>query len=106
MKVSAATFADGFKPNSQKTKSFFERLEFGTNFQTQKASSYFPVTTDFGLSLGYKLNDKSIVGIGLSYKLGWGENWRNIHLSNQGISWHQKKQIQKLLHTFHSLLKS
>src|SRR5204862_8250858 len=51
---------EGFKPNNQKTKSFWNRLELGTNTQSQKANGYFPNITDFGLSLGYKLNDKSI----------------------------------------------
>ena len=76
---------DGFKPNSQKTKAFLKRLEIGTNLQSQSARNYFPVTTDLGLSLGYKLNDKSILGIGASYKLGWGRGWDNIHLSHEGI---------------------
>ena len=75
---------EGFKPNSQKTKSFLKRLEWGTNVQTQRSTSFFPVTSDIGLSLGYKLNGKSIIGIGASYKLGWGQNFRNIHLSSQG----------------------
>ena len=74
-----------FKPNSQKTKSFFKRLEFGTNIQTQRARNIFPVTTDLGLSVGYKLNDKSIVGVGASYKMGWGTGWRNIDITHQGV---------------------
>lgn len=74
-----------FKPNSQKTKSFWSRLEYGTNIQTQKATNFFPVTSDVGLSIGYKLNDKSIIGIGASYKMGWGKNWRDITISHQGI---------------------
>lgn len=75
-----------FKPNTQKTKGFFNRLEYGTNVQTIRARSYFPVTSDLGLSLGYKLNDKSVIGIGGSYKLGWGTGWRNIRLSQEGVS--------------------
>lgn len=75
----------GFKPNNQKTKSFLNRLEYGTNFQTQKMNSYFPVTTDIALSVGYKLNDKSIVGIGASYKLGWGSGIEHIKLSSEGM---------------------
>lgn len=74
-----------FKPNNQRTKPFLKRLEFGTNIQSQKAQSYFPVTTDVGLSVGYKLNDKSVVGIGASYKLGLGSGWRDIHLTHQGV---------------------
>ncbi len=74
-----------FKPNQQKTKSFFKRLELGTNIQTQKANYFFPVTSDLGLSLGYKLNDKNVVGIGASYKLGLGTGWNNIKISHQGL---------------------
>lgn len=74
-----------FKPNDQKTKSFLKRLEFGSNIQTKRARSYFPTTSDIGLSVGYKLNSKSIVGIGGSYKLGWGSGFNNISITHQGI---------------------
>lgn len=76
---------EGFKPNSQKTKTFLRRLEFGANIQSQKTRGFFPVTSDIGLSIGYKLNDKSIVGIGASYKLGWGKDIRHIRITHQGI---------------------
>lgn len=75
---------DGFKPNTQKVKSFLKRLEYGLDFQTQKVNSYFPVTTDFAVSLGYKLNDKSVVGVGVSYKLGWGSGINDIRITNEG----------------------
>src|SRR4030095_7244827 len=75
---------EGFKPNSQKTKSFLKRLEYGTNFQVQRAQYYFPATSDLGLSLGYKLNDKSIIGVGASYKVGLGQGWNRIEFSSQG----------------------
>ena len=75
----------GFKPNTQKTKSFLQRIEYGGNIQSQKARYFFPVTSDIGLSLGYKLNDKSSIGVGASYKLGWGSNWNNINISHQGV---------------------
>jgi len=75
---------EGFKPNNQKTKSFLKRLEYGTNIQTQRAQYYFPVTSDLGLSVGYKLNDKSVIGLGASYKLGWGYGWNNIKLTQEG----------------------
>jgi len=75
---------EGFKPNDQKVKSFWKRLEYGTNIQTQKATNFFPVTSDIGLSVGYKLNDKSVIGVGASYKLGMGRGWNNIRVSQQG----------------------
>jgi hypothetical protein len=76
---------EGFKPNSQKTRSFIQRLEIGANLQTQKARYYFPVTTDLALSAGYKLNDKSTVGIGMAYKAGIGRGWNSLALSHQGV---------------------
>jgi hypothetical protein len=88
-KIGAGSEADlempDFKPNSQKTKSFLKRLEYGMNLQSQKARFYFPVTSDIGFSVGYKLNDNGMVGIGASYKLGLGTGWKNIKLTNQGI---------------------
>lgn len=74
-----------FKPNNQKTKSFKNRLEFGTNLQTVKANRFFPSTSDIGLSIGYKLNDKSMIGVGSAYKMGWGRDFRNISVTHQGV---------------------
>jgi hypothetical protein len=74
-----------FKPNNQRTKTFFQRLEYGTNIQTQKSGYFFPTTTDLALSVGYKLNDKSTIGIGTSYKMGWGRDIQHIAISHQGI---------------------
>jgi hypothetical protein len=76
---------EGFKPNGQKTKSFRNRFEGGVNVQSQKPNGYFPVTSDLGLSLGYKLNDRSTIGIGASYKMGWGRNIQHIKISREGI---------------------
>jgi len=76
---------EGFKPNSEKTKTFLQRIEYSTNIQSQKSNAYFPVTTDLGLSAGYKLNPKSVVGVGASFKLGLGNGWRQVRFSGQGI---------------------
>jgi len=87
-----------FKPNSQKSKTFLQRLEYGSNFQFGKSNSFVPTTADIALSVGYKLNDKSIIGIGASYKLGLGSLQR-ISISHQGIGlrsfidWKLKKQF-------------
>lgn len=74
-----------FKPNHQKTKTFFKRIEWGFNIQSQRSNSLLPTTTDFGLQAGYKLSDKSILGIGVAYKLGWGKNINNIRFSSEGM---------------------
>ncbi len=76
---------EGYKPNNQKIKSLLQRLEYGLNIQTQKGRSFFPVTSDLGLSIGYKIDDQNRIGIGASYKLGWGRGWDNISLTHQGI---------------------
>lgn len=76
---------EGFKPNEQKTKSFLQRIEYSVNIQSQKARYFFPVMADLGFSFGYKLNQKSSIGIGASYKLGLGRGWNNIAISQQGI---------------------
>lgn len=87
-----------FKPNEQKTKTFLQRLEFGNNFQFTKNNSLVPKTADIGLSLGYKLNSKSIIGIGASYKMGLG-SIQHINITHQGVGlrsyvdWQLKKQF-------------
>lgn len=62
-----------------------ERIELGTNFQNTGSNSFLPATSDLGLSLGFRINDKSIVGVGASYKLGWGKNIRSIKFTHEGI---------------------
>ena len=74
-----------FKPNTQKTKSFLKRIEYGFNIQSQKTNSLLPTTSDIAITLGYKLSDKATAGTGASYKLGWGNGLNHISMSNQGI---------------------
>ncbi|MCU7551150.1 hypothetical protein OCK74_18665 [Chitinophagaceae bacterium LB-8] len=74
-----------FKPNQQKTKTFLKRLEYGGNIQSQKARSYFPVNSDVAATLGYKLSDKSAIGIGAAYKIGWGSGIQHIRVTHQGL---------------------
>ena len=75
----------GFKPNTQKTKGFWKRVELGANVQSTKSNGFFPVTSDLALSAGYKLNDKSIIGLGASYKMGWGHDIRHIRITHEGV---------------------
>jgi hypothetical protein len=75
-----------FKPNSQRTQTFLERIEYGLNIQSQRPNGLLPVTSDLALTAGYKLNDKSVIGIGASYKMGWGRNISNINITSQGMS--------------------
>lgn len=74
-----------FTPNDQKTKPFWGRLEYGVSLQTSRTNYNFPTVTDLGLSVGYKLNKNNSVGLGASYKLGWGSGIGHIALSSQGV---------------------
>jgi hypothetical protein len=80
-----AAAAPDFRPNDQKTKSLWHRLEFGVNFQTTHSTYYYPTTTDLGLTLGYRLGHSNVIGIGASYKMGWGSDIQHIALSGQGV---------------------
>lgn len=73
-----------FKPNDQKTKTFFQRLEYGFNIQSQPGTNFLPANSDIAVTLGYKLSDSKTFGVGASYKVGWGTGWNNIKLTSQG----------------------
>jgi hypothetical protein len=83
-----------FKPNSQKTKSFSKRIELSANIQSMKSNGYFPVTSDLGLSVGYKMSDRSVAGVGVSYKIGWGQTMRYIKITHEGIGLRSFLDIQ------------
>ena len=67
-----------------RSKKMLQRFELGWNLQTGQRVRQFPVSNDVALSVGYKLNPKSVVGIGLAYKFGLG-SWQKIRLSHEGI---------------------
>lgn len=73
-----------FRPNESKTKPFWGRLEYGANFQTTHTNYYYPIVTDLGISLGYRLGHGKVVGIGASYKIGWGSGIQHIAITGQG----------------------
>lgn len=83
--MSSETEIPEFVPNTQKKESLWSRLEYGTNLQNTRATNFLPVTTDIGLSVGYKINDRSVVGIGASYKMGWGKDIRSITITQEGM---------------------
>jgi len=82
---SSALDMPDFKPNGQRTKTFLQRLEWGLNIQSQRPNGLFPVTSEFALMVGYKLNDKSTIGVGTAYKMGWGKNFNAIRITHQGV---------------------
>jgi len=74
-----------FTPNSQRMKSLGKRLEYGANMQFGSSTNYLPANSVFGLQAGYKLNDKSSIGIGASYTMGLGTGWNHIRLTNEAV---------------------
>ncbi|MGN6213650.1 hypothetical protein [Parafilimonas sp.] len=73
-----------FSPNSEKSKSFLKRLEYGMNIQSEKGRYSLPAMSDIALTLGYKLSDNKRMGIGASYKVGWGDI-KHIHVTSEGV---------------------
>lgn len=71
--------------NTLHTLPFRRRLEFSTDVQFGKSTNYLPATTDFAVMGGYKLSGRSSLGVGLTYKLGVGNGWSKIRLSNEGL---------------------
>jgi len=75
-----------FKPNSQRTKKLLQRLEYGFNLQTGVRARYqFPASNDLAATLGYRLNDRMVAGVGMAYKFGLGDGWDKITLVSNGI---------------------
>lgn len=74
-----------FKVNPERVKSFKDRLELGANIQSQRSRSVFPVRSDIGVSVGYRLSDKSVVGVGLSGVIGWGSGFDDMEITYQGV---------------------
>lgn len=80
-----STELPGFTPNPQKSKTFLQRIELGSNIQSTPSTRFLPVSTDIGLSVGYKLNRKSLMGVGMSYRMGWGQDIRHLQLTHEGV---------------------
>jgi hypothetical protein len=75
-----------FKPNTQRTKTLLQRLEYGTSIQSTRTTRVFPSTTDIALMVGYRIDDKKIIGIGVGGKIGLGKDIRHIDVTGQGIN--------------------
>ena len=68
-----------------KAKPFGKRFEYGWNLQSAMRLQDFPAIRDVGLSIGYKVNPRSVIGIGVAYKFALGESWKNIDWTHEGI---------------------
>jgi hypothetical protein len=68
-----------------KSKTFKQRIEFGWNMQSAIRMQDFPAVRDVGLSIGYKINPRSVIGIGVAYKFALGESWKDIEWTHEGV---------------------
>lgn len=87
-----------FKVNTERSKKFLQRIEYGTNLQFQSATDILPAVANIALQAGYKLNTRSTVGFGASYRMGYGSVQR-IAITHQGVGlrsyvdWKLKKEF-------------
>jgi hypothetical protein len=82
--ASAAT-AGKQNRNAERNKTFLQRIQLGGNIQFAKPNGFVPTTSDVAVTVAYKLNSKSSIGIGGSYKLGIG-SWKRIRFTHEGVS--------------------
>lgn len=75
-----------FVVNTNRTKTLWKRLEPGSNIQTTKGNLFFPVTSDIAVSLGYRITDKNVVGLGAAVKVGWGSDWKHMEVTAEGLN--------------------
>jgi hypothetical protein len=61
-----------FKINPNRSKTLKQRLVVGTDFQFGKPNRFTSSQADLGISLGYKLGEKSLVGAGMAMKIDYG----------------------------------
>jgi hypothetical protein len=73
-----------FKKSETKSKTFAQRIEIGSNVQFGKPNRFVSSQADLAMSVGYRLNDRSLVGIGLSYKLDYG-SINDFYLRHGGV---------------------
>ncbi|RFS18826.1 hypothetical protein DVR12_26885 [Chitinophaga silvatica] len=83
-----------FKPNSQHNKSFLKRLEVGYNIGPEGSTGILPGSTNLAIQVGYRINDNNVVGLGTAYRLGVGKPFKNIKLSNEGVSFRSYVDIK------------
>jgi hypothetical protein len=87
-----------FRKKDLKSKTFKQRLELGSNFQFGRPNAFVSSQADIAMSLGYKLSNSKILGIGLSYKINY-EAINNFYLQHGGVGlrsfmdWKIKKQF-------------
>jgi hypothetical protein len=99
MNVNGTGEIPDFKPNMQKTKTFSQRIVYGFDVQFGRSNTYLPSTSNISATLGYKINDKSIAGVGASFRIGLGKSLDKMKFTGEGagvrayMDWKLKKQF-------------
>jgi hypothetical protein len=83
-----------FVPDGQHGKFLWRRLEYGFNIQNANQTTWIPMTSNLALTLGYKISDKAVVGVGSGFILGLGNGIQSIHFSSQGVSFRAYTDIR------------
>lgn len=94
-----------FNPNPLKTKFFYDRIEYGLDFQVAQSTLLLPISGQIGLSIGYKLTASFISGITTFYRVGFGDGRKKIEWITNGWSYgafteHRLKGVLNLYTSF------
>ncbi len=87
-----------FRKKDVKSKTFKQRLEFGSDFQFGRPNRVVPSQANIAISLGYKISDTKTAGLSVAYALNYG-SIDNFYLQHGGIGirsfmdWKLKKQF-------------
>lgn len=74
-----------YQEQSMRSKSFFQRLEFGANLQFARANGFIPQTGNWAAQVAYKFSKKGSAGIGAAYSMGLGNGINDIRVSHNGF---------------------
>lgn len=91
---------NGLNLNTIRSKTFLQRVEFGTNIKFSKATNMFPVRSEVMILMGYRISDNSSAGIGVTHWLGLGSGFNNISLTHQGLGLNSYVKV-KMTHGFY-----
>jgi hypothetical protein len=102
---SDAELPEGFTKNGQRGKQFLEKWELGINVQNNRSNRITPVSSDVGISAGFKPNNWFIAGVGVAGRIGWGRDIRHIAVSYSGVSARSFAEVKlKAKGNFHAMI--
>ncbi len=82
---SSQTNMPDYQPQTLRSKTFLQRLEFGANVQFARPNGPLPQTSNWAAQAAYKFSKKGSLGIGAMYSMGMGSGLNNIRITHNGI---------------------